>query len=123
MTLEKCAICPNTEDPRFGFTLEGTTYPLCDGCGGPENEAQRRDLIERLASLPPPRHSLTVGDHVRCKRSERVGRVTEIGRSSARVSYPWGQPSIAWVHMSALERMVVSWEPAVLPDKSEGEGT
>ena len=80
MTLEKCAICPNTEDPRFGFTLEGTTYPLCDGCGGPENEAQRRDLIERLASLPPPRHSLTVGDHVRCKRSERVGRVTEIGR-------------------------------------------
>lgn len=52
--LDKCALCTNEEDPRFGATFRGRRYPLCDGCGGPENEKEERELAERLAAVPPP---------------------------------------------------------------------
>lgn len=113
MSLEKCALCPNTEDPRFGATFAGIRYPLCDGCGGPETYEQEKALAERLAALPPPKHSLVVGDHVRRKGDERVGRVTEIGRSGARISYAWGHPSLSWEPIVSLERMITTWEAAV----------
>jgi hypothetical protein len=108
------ALESNMEDPRFGATFSGVRHPLCDGCGGPENEEQGKRLAERLAAIAQPDHLLVVGDHVRCKGSERVGRVTEIGTFGARITYPWGQPALRWVHLTALERMIVSWEPAVL---------
>lgn len=110
--LERCALCPNMEDPRFGATFRGVRHPLCDGCGGPENEEQRKQLAERLAAIPPTKHSLVIGDHVRRKGDERVGRVTEIGATGARITYHWGQPALSWERIATLERQVISWEPA-----------
>jgi hypothetical protein len=52
MSLENCALCPNKEDPRFGATVRGVRYPLCDGCGGPESEERWTRLKERLGALP-----------------------------------------------------------------------
>lgn len=52
MTLEKCALCTNPEDPRFGAVLRDVRYPLCDGCGGPESEGEARRLFDALAALP-----------------------------------------------------------------------
>lgn len=50
--LEKCTLCSNKEDPRFGAWLGEIRYPLCDGCGGPENEEQKRRLFDALRALP-----------------------------------------------------------------------
>jgi len=55
MALEKCALCTNKEDPRFGFRLNTVRYPLCDGCGGPETEEQQIRLVKRLLdAIPAP---------------------------------------------------------------------
>lgn len=54
MSLEKCSLCTNMEDPRFGAQTAGRHFPLCDGCGGPENQEQARLLFDRLAALPLP---------------------------------------------------------------------
>jgi hypothetical protein len=71
MTLKKCALCENMEDPRFGYTYLGRSYPLCDGCGGPENVEQRKQLRERLSALPwSPPFCATLIEDVACPQCE-----------------------------------------------------
>ena len=64
--LKKCALCENMEDPRFGSTYRGVRWPLCDGCGGPENREQQQALAKRLDALPI-KHS--VGEEARIQHS------------------------------------------------------
>ena len=57
MSLQKCSLCSEMEDPRFGCVLRGRRYPLCDGCGGPENEEQLKALVALLSALPEAKPS------------------------------------------------------------------
>lgn len=42
MSLEKCTLCDNLEDPRFGLmSKEGVFYALCDGCSPAGEGADR----------------------------------------------------------------------------------
>lgn len=116
--LDDCSLCANKEDPRFGDVVDGRSFPLCDGCGGPENVAQMTELVAKLRAVAASMARVTDG------AAPDAGKAGALGHSPALAGE--GCPGCDAEHERMMDKHVgPSWRdkaPGVYVDPFDGAG-
>lgn len=52
MSLQRCTLCPNVEDPRWGLVIDDVRAPLCEGCSPmPASMDEIREVADRIREI------------------------------------------------------------------------